>query len=332
MASNTKKIIAIVGATGNQGSSVAHTFLSLNNWHVRAITRNPSSEKAAQLAKLGYEVVQADLTDVASLSRAFEGVHAIFLNTDFWEVYRASILAGRDSEESAKIGFNSEVLHGKNAVLAAAGVPTLERLVYSALGPMKSASNGKYPTSYHWETKAAIVEHIEKEQPNLAKKTSFIYLGAYATNPLLMPKPDPNSGEYKVVVPCSGATRFPIIDETKSTGIFVRALIEDEAPGTKLLAYDSYLTTDQALEAWSRVTGKPARLVSLSLDQMHHLTRLPYEVLWAPAYMEEFGYMAGVSNFIEPHHLKKTVTTPSWEEWLKTRDIHELLSASPAGF
>ncbi|KAI1161726.1 NAD(P)-binding protein [Nemania serpens] len=330
MASITKKIIAVVGATGNQGSSVAHTFSSLTNWQVRAITRNSSSEKAIQLANIGCEVVQANLTDVASLSRAFEGVHAIFLNTDFWEVYRASALAGHDPEESAKIGFNSEVQHGKNAVLAAVSVPTLERFVYSALGPMNAASNGKYPTSFHWETKAAMVEHIEKEQPNLATKTSFIYLGAYATNPLLMAKLDPNSGEYKAVVPCSGATRFPIINESKSTGVFVRALIEDEAPGTKLLAYDSYLTMDQALETWSKVTGKPAKLISLSLDQMHHLTRLPYEVLWAPAYMEEYGYMAGISNFIEPHQLKKKVATASWEEWLKARDIDELLSVKPA--
>ncbi|KAI1196785.1 NAD(P)-binding protein [Nemania serpens] len=330
MASNTKKIIAVVGATGNQGSSVAHTFSSLTNWHVRAITRDSASGKAIQLANLGCEVVEADLKDVASLSRAFEGVHAIFLNTDFWEVYRASTLAGHDADESAKIGFNTELQHGKNAVLAAASVPSLERLVYSALGPMNAASNGKYSTSYHWETKAAIVEHIEKEQPDLARKTSFIYIGAYATNPLLMPKLNPNSGEYEVVVPCSGTTRFPIADERKSTGVFVRALIEDESPGTKLLAYDSYLTISQALETWSQVTGKPAKLVSLSLDEMHHLTRLPYEVLWAPAYMEEFDYMAGISSFIEPHHLKKKVTTPSWEEWLRNRDIDELLSVKPA--
>ncbi|KAI1126254.1 NAD(P)-binding protein [Nemania abortiva] len=328
MASNTKKIIAVIGATGRQGSSVAQTFSALPHWHVRAITRQPSSEKAAQLANLGCEVFQADLTDVSSLSRAFEGVHAIFLNTDFWAAYRASVLAGDDPEKSSKIGYENEVQHGKNAVVAAAGVPTLERLVYSALGPMNAGSNGKYSTAYHWETKAAIVDYIEKEQPDLAKKTSFIYLGAYATNALLAPKLDPKSGEYTVLVPCATTTRFPILDETRSTGVFVRALVEDEAPGTKLLAYDSYLTMEQAREAWSRVTGKPAKLISLTLEQMHKLTNVPYEVLWAPAYLEEFGYMAGVSNFTEPPQLKKKVVTPSYEDWLKTQDMNELLSSN----
>ncbi|GAP82783.1 hypothetical protein SAMD00023353_0103170 [Rosellinia necatrix] len=326
MASSSKKIIAIIGATGNQGSSVARTFASLPNWHIRAITRQPQSEKANELADLGCEIVQADLEDVASLSRAFEGAHAIFLNTDFWAAFRASSLAGDDPEKSSKIGFDTEVLHGKNAVLAASGVSSLERLVYSALGPMNAASGGKYPTSYHWETKAAIVNHIEKEHPDLAKKTSFIYLGAYVTNPLLMPKPDPKSGEYQVVIPCSESTRFPITDEMKSTGIFVRALVEDEAPTTKLLAYDSYLTIEEAIEAWSRVTGKPAKLVSLSLQQMHELSGMPYEVLWAPAFIEEFGYMAGLGEFIEPTQLKTKVTTPSYEDWLKTRNMDQLLS------
>ncbi|KAI0965626.1 hypothetical protein F4678DRAFT_327764 [Xylaria arbuscula] len=326
MASSSRKIIAVIGATGNQGSSVARTFSTLPNWHVRAITRSPSSDKAQDLANLGCETFEADLTDVASLSRAFEGAHAIFLNTDFWAAFRASALAGDDPEKSSKIGFETELQHGKNAVLAAAGVPTLERFIYSALGPMNAASNGKYPTSFHWETKAAIVQYITKEQPNLAKKTSFIYLGAYATNPFLTPKPDADGGEYKVVVPCSGQTRFPIIDETKSTGEFVRSLIEDESPGAKLLAYDSYLTIEQAIKAWSNVTGKQAKLISLSLEQTHKLTGVPYEVLWGPVFIEEFGYMAGIDGFIEPSRLQKKLTTPSYEEWLKTRDLDQLLS------
>ncbi len=326
MAYHSKNTIAVIGATGNQGSSVAKTFSSLPNWHVRAITRLPSSEKAKQLADLGCEIFQADLMDIASLSRAFEGAHAIFLNTDFWAAFRASALAGDGPEKSSKIGFETEVQHGKNAVLAAAGVPTLERLIYSALGPMNVASKGKYPASYHWETKAAIVVYIQKEQPDLASKTSFIYLGAYATNPFLMPKPDTDSGEYKMVIPCSGKTRFPIIDETKSTGVFVRALIEDEESGVKLLAYDSYLAIEQAVEAWSKVTGKPATLIQLSLEQINKLTGVPFEVLWGPAFIEEFGYMAGVDGFIEPSQLRNAVTIPSYEEWLKTRDVDQLLS------
>lgn len=49
MSELNKNIIAIVGATGKQGGSVARTFLSEDlfpNWTVRCLTRDPSSEAA----------------------------------------------------------------------------------------------------------------------------------------------------------------------------------------------------------------------------------------------------------------------------------------------
>jgi hypothetical protein len=63
---------------------------------------------------------------------------------------------------------------------------------------MKKLSGGKYFQSCHWESKAAIVEYIENELPNLAKKTSFVYLGAYNTNGLLAPRLDPLDGKVPV--------------------------------------------------------------------------------------------------------------------------------------
>lgn len=56
-----KKIIAVIGATGAQGGSVANIFLDdealKSEWTVRAVTRDPSSEKAKALASKGAEVV-----------------------------------------------------------------------------------------------------------------------------------------------------------------------------------------------------------------------------------------------------------------------------------
>ena len=48
-----KKIIVVVGATGNQGGSVVNTFLGLPAWQVRGITRNASSEAAKKLKEKG---------------------------------------------------------------------------------------------------------------------------------------------------------------------------------------------------------------------------------------------------------------------------------------
>jgi NmrA-like family len=92
---------------------------------------------------------------------------------------------------SSEAAFDREVSHGRDVASAAASVgKSLGRFIYSTLGPTKAASGGKYPHSYHWEPKAAIVSYIEAEQPELAQKTSFTYLRAYTTNPLFTPRFD----------------------------------------------------------------------------------------------------------------------------------------------
>ena len=66
------KIIAVTGATGSQGGGVVNVMKSTPGWKVRAVTRNPQSDAAKKLADEGIEVVQADMDDEESLSKAFE--------------------------------------------------------------------------------------------------------------------------------------------------------------------------------------------------------------------------------------------------------------------
>jgi uncharacterized protein YbjT (DUF2867 family) len=82
-----KKIIAVVGATGAQGGGLVRAILSdpEGEFAARAITRNTESPKAQELAALGAEVVAADVDDIESLERAFDGAHGAFCVTFFWE-------------------------------------------------------------------------------------------------------------------------------------------------------------------------------------------------------------------------------------------------------
>lgn len=81
-----KKIIAVVGATGAQGGGLARAILSdpHSEFAVRALTRDPNSPAAQELAKLGAEVVAADVDNVDSLRKAFEGAYGAFCVTFFW--------------------------------------------------------------------------------------------------------------------------------------------------------------------------------------------------------------------------------------------------------
>src|SRR5689334_6266550 len=82
-----KKIIAVVGATGAQGGGLARAILDdkFSQFAVRALTRNPNSDKAKALADAGAEVVTADVDDAKSLRKAFEGAHGAFCVTFFWD-------------------------------------------------------------------------------------------------------------------------------------------------------------------------------------------------------------------------------------------------------
>ncbi len=106
------KIIAIMGVTGLQGGAVVKAFDSLKKsspaaagmvssfksisccftgveeqeeFVLRGISRNPSSEKAETIKPFLDEIVQADANDEESMVKAFEGCYGAFIVTNFWE-------------------------------------------------------------------------------------------------------------------------------------------------------------------------------------------------------------------------------------------------------
>ena len=106
-----KKIIAIIGATGAQGSSLAHAILDdpASEFTVRAITRNTDSDKAKALQAKGAEVVSADLDNPESIHSAFRGAYGAFCVTFFWEHFspekekaHAKVMAEAAKKEGVK--------------------------------------------------------------------------------------------------------------------------------------------------------------------------------------------------------------------------------------
>lgn len=192
-----EKVIAVIGATGAQGGGLVRAICADKGggFRARAITRDVNSEKAKELARLGAEVVAADVDDEASLERAFAGAHGAFCVTFFWghfsaekELVEAAAMARAakgaglkhviwstledtrqwvplDDDRMPTLGEKYKVPHfdGKgeaNRVFAAAGVPTTFLL-----------------TSFYWE--------------------NFIYFG-------MGPKKGPD-GTYSITLPMDGA-------------------------------------------------------------------------------------------------------------------------------
>lgn len=81
---SARKLVTVYGATGNQGGSVVASLLQnkAQAFSLRAITRNPESEKAKKLAAQGVEVVKADGFNRDQMLDAFRDSWAVFVNTN----------------------------------------------------------------------------------------------------------------------------------------------------------------------------------------------------------------------------------------------------------
>ena len=173
-----QKIIAVVGATGAQGGGLVRAILGDpgSGFTARALTRKVASDKAKELAKLGAEVVEANLDDVESLKRAFDGAYGAFLVTNYWELFSPE----------------KELAQAKNMVQAAKHA-NLQHVIWSTLEDTRRwvpLSDNRMPTLMgkykvpHFDAKGE-ADHLFAEVgvPTTLLLTSFywenlIYFGA----------------------------------------------------------------------------------------------------------------------------------------------------------
>src|SRR5467141_2051805 len=131
MLSNDKKLIAVIGATGQQGGGVVRALQASGQFKVRALTRNPDKHR-----ELAEEVVEADLGRPETLKAAFEGAHGVFLVTNFQE-------AGSDELKQA------------TAAIRAAKDAGVKHFIWSTLPDVEAISGGKINVP-HFTGKAKI--------------------------------------------------------------------------------------------------------------------------------------------------------------------------------
>jgi uncharacterized protein YbjT (DUF2867 family) len=131
MSSNHRKLIAVIGATGQQGGAVVRALQAHGQFKVRALTRKPGKHNG-----LADEVVEADLDRPETLKAAFEGAYGVFLVTNFWE-------PGTDEIKQA------------TAAVRAARDAGVKHFVWSTLPDVEAISGGKLHVP-HFTGKAKI--------------------------------------------------------------------------------------------------------------------------------------------------------------------------------
>jgi uncharacterized protein YbjT (DUF2867 family) len=178
------KLIAVVGATGAQGGALARAILAdpSGEFAVRALTRNPDSGAAKDLAAAGAEVVAADLDDEASIRAAFDGAYGAFVVTNYWAPLTPE-------EEVVRTRAEMELAQAETAARAArdAGVQhlvwsTLEdtRLFFAGRDDVPSLDDGRYKVP-HFDAKGEADELFTKYGvPTTFLRTTF-YFDAFTT-------------------------------------------------------------------------------------------------------------------------------------------------------
>ena len=131
MSSKHRPLIAVIGATGQQGSGVVRALKSGGQFRVRALTRNPSTYRG-----VADEAVEADLDRPGTLDAAFGGAHGVFLVTNFWQ-------EGTDEARQA------------TAAVRAARETGVEHFVWSTLPNVEEISGGRFEVP-HFTGKAKI--------------------------------------------------------------------------------------------------------------------------------------------------------------------------------
>ena len=258
-----KPVIAVVGATGAQGSGLVRAILQdpEKRFTARAITRKPDSEKARALAAQGAEVVAADADDAASLDRAFAGATGAFCVTNFWEHFSA----------------DREVAQAR-AMAKAAARADVRHLIWSTLEDTRlrvPVSDDRMPTLHgrykvpHFDGKGeADAVFAEAKVPHTLLLTSFywdnfIYFG-------VGPRKDA-SGQLVLALPM-GDKKLPGIAAEDigpcAFGIFTRG---QELVGRTVGIAGEHLTGAQMAAEMSSALGQPVRYHAMAFEQFRKL-------------------------------------------------------------
>jgi uncharacterized protein YbjT (DUF2867 family) len=205
MGTTDKKLIAVVGATGQQGGAVVRALRAGNHFKVRALTRNPAKHR-----ELADEVVEADLNRPETLKSAFAGAHGVFLVTNFQE-------------------HGAEELKQATAAVHAAKDAGVKHLVWSTLPDVEAISKGKLRVPHF--TGKAKVDRIVKEA-GFANYT-FVIAPFYYQNLIgvLGPQKQPN-GSVGWTMPLDPAVRsIHMGDITELGGLVAGAFAHPDQAG-----------------------------------------------------------------------------------------------------
>ncbi|MGV3707495.1 MAG: NmrA/HSCARG family protein [Gemmatimonas sp.] len=242
---STPKVIAVIGATGSQGGSLANAILSdpAHAFICRAITRKPDSDNARLLITKGAEVMYGDLDNVDSLVEAFTGAYGAFCVTNFWEHF-----SGEKEKQQAK------------NLAEAARIAAVQHVVWSTFEDTRSylpegdtrmpRLQGDYAVP-HFDAKAEADAYFA-DLPTTYLLTSFYWDNLYAFG--LGPKKG-EDGSYSITFPMGNSRMAGIAAEDIGKAAYGVFKAGDRFIGKQIGIASEFLTIDEMARALSDALG-----------------------------------------------------------------------------
>ncbi|QDW64457.1 NmrA/HSCARG family protein [Oerskovia sp. KBS0722] len=278
------RVIAVVGATGQQGGAVVRSLLTSGAWTVRAVVRDPESDAARALADAGAELVRADLDQPETLRAAFDGAHG---------VYSVQSFTGPD-------GIAGEIRQGK-AVADAAKDAGVAHLVYASIDGAERASGVP-----HFESKFTIEQHIA----SLGQPATMLRLVAFMDNFGTYAMPSLVNGEIVIAWPPKADTRIQLV-AAEDIGVVAAKVFADPDQfigATPKVAGDELSMTEMA-QAFTNVTGTPARYEESDIEQVRTYSE---DLAHMYEFFEHKGFQADLAEVRRLHPDARTL-----EDWIR---------------
>jgi len=281
-----QKNILVTGATGQQGGAVARELLA-HGHSVKAMTRNPGNEKAQTLARLGAEIIQADLNDASSLEKAVEGAWGVFAVQNSWE-------AGIEGEEA----------QGKRIAEIAkkAGV---EHYVYTSVG--SAHHNTGIP---HFDNKWRVEETLR----GLGFPSHTIIRPVFFMDNFLSPWFKPGINDGKLLIGIMPDTKLQMI-AVQDIGRYGRWAFENyqELNGRAIDIAGDSCTMPKAAQCISEAAGRTIEFVQVPIEEVYKFSE-DYALMLE--WFDRVGYDIDIGGLARESGIKPT----TFAEWVKQAD------------
>lgn len=181
--------------------------------------------------------------------------------------------------KGAAAGQQADIDQGKNLADAAASIPSLTHYIWSTINSATTITEGKIAVP-HFEGKAQVDDYIRKSHPELAAKTTFLWVGYYGLNnvqiPMFKPALYSTAGKYLYLMPCTPDTPVPTIGLTsKNVGLFVEAILAQPQltqPAKYVECITELISNGKLMELIAELSGKQIEYVTMNWEE--------YQKLW----------------------------------------------------